>query len=118
LSSDFYCGRLTASYHKLTSLFITQSVFLHHPPTTHHPTPTKTTTRQFYKYNKILDVSCVLQSDIYSANFADNRQVGDAVPDFSDGTMAIIAGPDYFVKKANYFLQGRGFPAEVICSLD
>ena len=74
--------------------------------------------RQFYKYNKKLDVSCVVQDDIYAANLGENRQVVDSTPDFAEGTMAVIAGPDYFVKKANHFLQARGYPAETICSLN
>jgi len=74
--------------------------------------------RQFYNYNRKLDVSCCVQPYVYSANLAGNGQSVESTPEFKEGTIAVIAGPDYFVKKANYFLQGRGYPSECICAMN
>jgi len=72
---------------------------------------------EFYKYNKQLDVSCCLENDVYSGSMSDNEEIVASVPDFQPGTMAVLAGPDYFVKKANMFLQSKGYPADCICAL-
>ena len=74
--------------------------------------------REFYKYEKKLEVSCVLMNDIYSNSMPDSEQLGESVPVFEDGTMAVVSGPDYFVKKANSFLVGqKGYPSDVICAM-
>eukprot|EP00519_Triparma_laevis_P001720 CAMPEP_0182510064 /NCGR_PEP_ID=MMETSP1321-20130603/27930_1 /TAXON_ID=91990 /ORGANISM="Bolidomonas sp., Strain RCC1657" /LENGTH=457 /DNA_ID=CAMNT_0024716467 /DNA_START=143 /DNA_END=1513 /DNA_ORIENTATION=- len=69
---------------------------------------------EFYKYNKKLDVSCCLANDVYAGAMSDNEEIVTSVPDFQPGTMAVLAGPDYFVKKANMFLQSKGYPADCI----
>jgi hypothetical protein len=33
------------------------------------------------------------------------------------GTMVVLSGPDYFVKKAKTYLQARGYPSDVVCVL-
>lgn len=71
----------------------------------------------FYKHNKKLDVSCCLESDVYAGSLGANDDVVSSVPEWGEGTMAVVAGPDYFVKKANIFLQGKGYPADCVCAL-
>ena len=72
---------------------------------------------EFYKHNRKLDVSCCIEKDVYSGNMGDNSEIAASVPGYEEGTMAVISGPDYFVKKINIYLQQRGYPADCICAL-
>ena len=47
----------------------------------------------------------------------DNSEIEASIPGYEEGTMAVISGPDYFVKKINIYLQQRGYPADCICAL-
>ncbi len=72
---------------------------------------------EFYKHNRKLEVSCCIEPDVFSGALANNDQVADSIPDFHPGTMAVVGGPDYFVKKAGAYLGSRGYPSDCICSL-
>ncbi|GMH59758.1 hypothetical protein TrRE_jg4552 [Triparma retinervis] len=72
---------------------------------------------EFYKHNRRLDVSCCLERDVYGGNLGENGEIDASVPGYGEGTMAVVAGPDYFVKKVNVYLQQRGYPADCICAL-
>jgi hypothetical protein len=73
--------------------------------------------REFYKYTKKLEVSCCLSPDLYSDNLAQNEHVIASLPDYAEGTMAVVAGPDYFVKKATQLLVNRGYDGDSVCQL-
>ncbi|GMI41875.1 hypothetical protein TrCOL_g338 [Triparma columacea] len=72
---------------------------------------------EFYKHNRKLDVSCCLERDVYGGSLGENEEVEKSTPEYGEGTMAVVAGPDYFVKKVNLYLQQRGYPANCICAL-
>ena len=73
--------------------------------------------REFYKYNKKLEVSCCLEEDLYSGVLGDNEEFSSSLPNFTDGTMAVVAGPDYFIKKATQYLVQRGYKSDCVCAL-
>ncbi|CAM9108371.1 unnamed protein product [Phaeothamnion confervicola] len=71
----------------------------------------------FYKYHRKLDVSCIIERDLFGHQLAANPRVRDAVPEFKIGTLAVVAGPDYFVRKVQDYLSRQGYPEEVIIAL-
>ncbi|EEC48993.1 predicted protein [Phaeodactylum tricornutum CCAP 1055/1] len=73
--------------------------------------------KEYYKYSKKLAVSCVVDNTMQRQSLGDNTEVHAAVPDFTQGTMAVIAGPSDMAKKAIAFLENRGYPRDTICVL-
>jgi hypothetical protein len=54
-------------------------------------------------------VSCCLERDVYGGSLGENEEVEKSTPEYGEGTMAVVVGPDYFVKKVNLYLQQRGY---------
>lgn len=71
----------------------------------------------FFKYHRKLDVSCIIERDLFGHQLANNRKVQEAVPQFKIGTLAAVSGPDYFVSKVKDYLYRLGYPEEVILTV-
>jgi len=73
---------------------------------------------KLYKNHKRkLDVSCVLVDNFETNNITANEEIEEAIPTFSEKTMAIVAGPIFMVEKMKLYLQSRKYPEDCICSL-
>mmetsp|Transcript_25703 Transcript_25703/g.29368 ORF Transcript_25703/g.29368 Transcript_25703/m.29368 type:complete len:472 (-) Transcript_25703:1788-3203(-) len=70
---------------------------------------------EYFKYSTKLAVSCVVTDDERSLD--ENEEIDEAVPSFTPGTMAVIAGPKYFTAEAKALLIGYGYPERCICVL-
>lgn len=73
---------------------------------------------EYFKYSKKLTASCVVE-DLQPENvyLEDNDEINAAVPDFQQGTMAVLSGPAETMKKATKYLEDRGYPTDTICVL-
>ena len=75
---------------------------------------------EYFKYSQKLAVSCIvddLQGLDSDKAFADSVEVNEAIPDFEQGTMAVVAGPTELKDKAMLYLEDRGYPTDTICVL-
>jgi NAD(P)H-flavin reductase len=73
--------------------------------------------REYFKYSTKLAVSCVVDT-LKMNSLGDNKEVENALPAFTPGTMAVLSGPTEVSKKAmSYLMQKRGFPEDCICVL-
>eukprot|EP00640_Fibrocapsa_japonica_P001264 CAMPEP_0113934824 /NCGR_PEP_ID=MMETSP1339-20121228/2086_1 /TAXON_ID=94617 /ORGANISM="Fibrocapsa japonica" /LENGTH=406 /DNA_ID=CAMNT_0000936765 /DNA_START=317 /DNA_END=1537 /DNA_ORIENTATION=- /assembly_acc=CAM_ASM_000762 len=72
---------------------------------------------EFFKYHRKLDVSCVIDRDLYGHDLTKNIQIQEAIPEFHMGTMAVITGPDYFADKMKALLGHLGYPEEYLVVL-
>jgi ferredoxin-NADP reductase len=72
--------------------------------------------REYYKYTTKLAVSCVVDN-LRVNTLADNDSIGNAIPEFIPGTMAVLSGPRAMQRKATNYLLSRGYPSDVICEL-
>lgn len=69
----------------------------------------------YYKYNRKLDVSCIIERDLYGHQLTSNRQLMEVIQDFQPGTLVAISGPDYFVSKVrDYLVRQRGYPVDCL----
>lgn len=68
----------------------------------------------FYKYNSKIDVDTVAERDLFMSNLAENPIFRAAIPAPSSDTLAIVAGPEFFVQKAVEYLRNEGYPEEII----
>jgi hypothetical protein len=95
---------------------------LSQPNTTHFPTtddpPVCLTPRQslFFKYNAKLDVFTVVEKDLFKCDLSANSQFRSAVPAPDPHTLAIVAGPEYFVGKTIEYLRSLGYAEDTIVS--
>ena len=71
----------------------------------------------FYKYNNKLDVFTVAEKDLFMGDLAANPQFRMSVPPPTNGTLAIIAGPEFFVTKATDYLRTAGYNEDTIVTL-
>lgn len=72
--------------------------------------------KEYFKYSTKLAVSCVVD-DLQLHAIEDNVEINTVVPDFQQGTMAVLAGPEAMTKKAAAYLEERGYPEDTICVL-
>jgi ferredoxin-NADP reductase len=72
--------------------------------------------KEYFKYSTKLAVSCVVD-DLQLHAIEDNVEINAVVPDFQQGTMAVLAGPEAMTKKAAAYLEERGYPEDTICVL-
>jgi NAD(P)H-flavin reductase len=72
--------------------------------------------KEYFKYSDKLAVSCIVDSP-RRRDWSDNTEINGAVPDFKQGTMAVLAGPTDLMEKAFYYLEDRGYPRDTICVL-
>ena len=72
--------------------------------------------KEYFKYSDKLAVSCIVDSP-RRRDWSDNSEINSAVPDFKQGTMAVLAGPTDLMEKAFYYLEDRGYPSDTICVL-
>mmetsp|Transcript_5356 Transcript_5356/g.10340 ORF Transcript_5356/g.10340 Transcript_5356/m.10340 type:complete len:431 (+) Transcript_5356:264-1556(+) len=72
--------------------------------------------KEYFKYSDKLAVSCIVDSP-RRRDWSDNNEINAAVPDFKQGTMAVLAGPTDLMEKAFYYLEDRGYPSDTICVL-
>lgn len=71
----------------------------------------------FYKYNAKLDVFTVAERDLFMGDLGANQQFRVSIPQFTADTLAIVAGPEYFVTKAQDYLKKAGYAEDVIVTL-
>lgn len=71
----------------------------------------------FYKYNSKLDVFTVAERDLFMGDLSANQQFRVSIPPFTADTLAIVAGPEYFVTKAADYLKKSGYSEDVIVTL-
>lgn len=48
--------------------------------------------KAFFKNHRKLDVSCIVERDLYGNHLEANANVGEAAPEFKVGTLAAVAG--------------------------
>ena len=72
--------------------------------------------KEYFKYSDKLAVSCIVDSP-RRRDWSDNNEINSAVPEFRQGTMAVLAGPTDLMEKAFYYLEDRGYPSDTICVL-
>jgi len=72
--------------------------------------------KEYFKYSTKLAVSCIVTNP-RKKQIADNVEINAAVPDFRQGTMAVLAGPQDVMKRALIYLEDRGYPRDTICVL-
>jgi len=75
--------------------------------------------REFFKYNYKLEVNCVLE-DVNKQGWngmQNNREMGEAVPVFRAGVMAVVSGPATFADAVQSYLRRRQYPEDCICVL-
>jgi NAD(P)H-flavin reductase len=70
--------------------------------------------KEYFKYSTKLAVSCVVD-DLQLHAIEDNVEINGVVPNFIQGTMAVLAGPEAMTKKAAAYLEERGYPEDTIC---
>lgn len=63
--------------------------------------------KEYFKYNDKLAVSCIVDSP-RRRDWSGNKEINAAVPDFRQGTMAVLAGPTDLMERAFYYLEDRG----------
>ncbi|KAL7575990.1 hypothetical protein ACA910_000778 [Epithemia clementina (nom. ined.)] len=73
--------------------------------------------KEYFKYSDKLAVSCIVVNNVEEMDFASNDDINVAIPDFRQGTMAVLGGPREIVDKASYYLEDRGYPLDTICIL-
>ena len=73
--------------------------------------------KEYFKYSDKLAVSCIVVGNVDGIDFASNDDINVAVPDFRQGTMAVLGGPSEIVDKAAFYLEDRGYPLDTICVL-
>jgi len=71
----------------------------------------------FYKYNAKLDVFTVAERDLFMGDLSANQQFRVSIPSFTADTLAVVAGPEYFVTKAQDYLRKSGYAEDVIVTL-
>lgn len=71
----------------------------------------------FYKYNSKIDVDTVAERDLFMSNLAENPIFCAAVPPPSPDTLAIVAGPEFFVQKVLDYLRAEGYPDDIVLVL-
>lgn len=71
---------------------------------------------EYMKYPTKLAVSCIMD-DVVENPMEGNKEVDEAVPFFSTGTMAVVSGPKRFAEKARGYLLGKGYPENCVCVL-
>jgi NAD(P)H-flavin reductase len=71
----------------------------------------------FYKYNSKLDVFTVAERDLFMGDLSANQQFRMSIPPPSTDTLAVVAGPEYFVTKAVDYLKKSGYNEDVIVTL-
>jgi len=72
--------------------------------------------KEYYRYSSKMAVSCIVE-DVGEISMHDSVEINAAIPDFKQGTMAVVAGPAAFCDKTLAFLEDRGYPADTICVL-
>lgn len=74
--------------------------------------------KEFFKYNKKLEVSCILEdAQKQDWGFGNNDEIAEAVPPFQGGVMAVVSGPSKFLISAETFLRRKGYPQDCVCAL-
>eukprot|EP00522_Entomoneis_paludosa_P004357 CAMPEP_0172471514 /NCGR_PEP_ID=MMETSP1065-20121228/67856_1 /TAXON_ID=265537 /ORGANISM="Amphiprora paludosa, Strain CCMP125" /LENGTH=399 /DNA_ID=CAMNT_0013229617 /DNA_START=91 /DNA_END=1290 /DNA_ORIENTATION=- len=73
--------------------------------------------KEYFKYSEKLAVSCIVGKVQDTPDFSANDEINTAIPDFLQGTMAVLAGPKQIIEKATFYLEDRGYPADTICTL-
>jgi ferredoxin-NADP reductase len=72
--------------------------------------------KEYFKYSDKLAVSCLVDSP-RRRDWSDNAEINTSIPDFKQGTMAVLSGPTDLMEKAFYYLEDRGYPSDTICVL-
>ncbi len=70
---------------------------------------------EYFKYSTKLAVSCIVEER--GTTLENNIEVGDAVPSFNPGTMAVVSGDKIFTSAAIAVLKSKGYPETCICVL-
>mmetsp|Transcript_15583 Transcript_15583/g.20301 ORF Transcript_15583/g.20301 Transcript_15583/m.20301 type:complete len:492 (+) Transcript_15583:265-1740(+) len=73
--------------------------------------------KEYFKYSEKLAVSCIVGNVEDTPDFSSNDEINTAIPDFRQGTMAVLAGPSEILNKASFYLEDRGYPLDTICIL-
>ena len=73
--------------------------------------------KEYFKYSEKLAVSCIVGHVKETPDFAANDEINSAIPDFTQGSMAVLAGPTDVIDKATFYLEDRGYPLDTICTL-
>ncbi|CAM9617892.1 unnamed protein product [Ectocarpus sp. 4 AP-2014] len=73
--------------------------------------------KAFFRNHRKLDVSCIVERDLFGSHLEANADVNAASPEFKIGTLAAVAGPDFFTRKVTDYLVRRGYPEDAIISL-
>jgi len=73
--------------------------------------------KEYFKYSEKLAVSCIVGNIEDVSDFGENDEINTAIPDFRQGTMAVLSGPNEIADKASLYLQERGYPEDTICTL-
>ncbi|CAM9434211.1 unnamed protein product [Ectocarpus sp. 12 AP-2014] len=73
--------------------------------------------KAFFRNHRKLDVSCIVERDLFGSHLEANANVNAASPEFKIGTLAAVAGPDFFTRKVTDYLVRRGYPEDAIISL-
>lgn len=69
-----------------------------------------------YGYIEKMQVTRVIQTDLFGKDVTENDVVRDAVSNYRPGAIAVVCGPDYFVTKVRAFFQQLKYPAEnILC---
>ncbi|CBJ30027.1 Cytochrome b5 reductase domain-containing protein [Ectocarpus siliculosus] len=73
--------------------------------------------KAFFRNHRKLDVSCIVERDLFGSHLEANANVNAASPEFKIGTLAAVAGPDFFTRKVTDYLVRRGYPEDAIIGL-
>eukprot|EP00752_Nemacystus_decipiens_P008527 g7616.t1 len=73
--------------------------------------------KAFFLNHRKLDVSCIVERDLFGNHLEANPNVCEATPGFKVGTLAAVAGPEFFTRKVTDYLMRRGYPEESIIKL-
>eukprot|EP00903_Cladosiphon_okamuranus_P013984 g13005.t1 len=73
--------------------------------------------KAFFLNHRKLDVSCIVERDLFGNHLEANANVCEAAPDFKVGTLAAVAGPEFFTRKVTDYLMRRGYPEESVIKL-
>merc|ERR1712227_824507 len=67
-------------------------------------------------YKDKLDVFVDLEEDIFKNNFAQNKNIVNSIPDYSEDVLCVISGPDYFTEKMTNLVRRRGYQEDhIVC---
>jgi hypothetical protein len=73
--------------------------------------------KEYFKYSDKMAASCIVDNVEALPSLGDSAEIKASIPNFRQGTMAVLSGPSALVQKAKRYLENRGYPSDTVCIL-